>query len=908
MQDVGLNNIAKGLLSFAIQIFLLILTFFNNASAQNIADQIIIEESKILEQQALYSPVFSDFIIDSSQTGNNISLVNYIPANLFGEPFNRVKALSSNAVIFGNSYYEYPPSGFLIYEISDLGNPAKASEILFPYDGYEATALKFFEFKNNTLYLLYYKFPTSGPPSHYYDRYSLAQYDISNPYNPLLLKENNIYDVFGYLITADYAYISTHKYYSYFSDKYLGLDGIVIYDLTQPNNILFVGSLELSPPSTIYGNDAILFIKTGEKYTIIDVSDKSNPKVIGYLLDVHNDIAPAGYYGFIPMGSKGLSVVEFSDRMIPVEKVSLEGTFNGLTLKGNYIYATGGGVLKVIDISNPENPIIVGSYNIDLSKYYVHGSKIYGIKSTDPQTGVYILSCDSLKFSYNMNDFLVSTIVGNTTEKSLMIFENIYSDTIIIDNPIFDNPEFSLSSITFPISIPPDITFSLPIQFQPSAPGMRRCVLTLNTTILERPTINIYLAGIGTVDASFSFTSHNFEETIIGHTKTWNDFLITNSFSAPFTLDTVNINQPEFSHGITEFPITIAANSELNIPVYFTPTSEEIKNAIMTLYFGPVTFSKEINLTGTGSRHASLSHNSYDFGSRMLEQPVTRNDLSISNIADLPLCLDSIAIDPSEFSHSLSDFPFTISPYTSLNIPIIFNPVTTGNKSAAMTFFFNSEAFNRQIYLYGIGVVNPLRLILGERIFPDSYDFGEVIFGQSKESSQILIKNTSDGTVTIDSVTIDNSDFTIPEMDYPITLISTGYQYFSVSFNPSKIGTQTAALSIYTSASELPTAVRELTGTGLLKEFKLYQNYPNPFNGETTIQYSLPVKTFVKVRIYNLLGMLVKTLEHSEKEPGVYNLHWNGRDDAGKRVASGIYLYQIQAGGFKETKKLVFIK
>lgn len=91
-------------------------------------------------------------------------------------------------------------------------------------------------------------------------------------------------------------------------------------------------------------------------------------------------------------------------------------------------------------------------------------------------------------------------------------------------------------------------------------------------------------------------------------------------------------------------------------------------------------------------------------------------------------------------------------------------------------------------------------------------------------------------------------------------------------------------------------------------EFSLSQAYPNPFNPQTMIQYQLPQKSNVALKIYNLYGQEVRTLVQGEKEAGSYEVHWNGRDDLGQRVSSGIYIYRIQAGEFMQSRKLTLLK
>jgi len=83
----------------------------------------------------------------------------------------------------------------------------------------------------------------------------------------------------------------------------------------------------------------------------------------------------------------------------------------------------------------------------------------------------------------------------------------------------------------------------------------------------------------------------------------------------------------------------------------------------------------------------------------------------------------------------------------------------------------------------------------------------------------------------------------------------------------------------------------------------LSQNYPNPFNPVTEISFNLPEVVDVKLEIYNVLGQRVTTLVNGLTEAGIHSVTWDGSD-----VASGIYLYHLQAGNFVETKKMVLLK
>ncbi|NUM80652.1 T9SS type A sorting domain-containing protein, partial [bacterium] len=92
------------------------------------------------------------------------------------------------------------------------------------------------------------------------------------------------------------------------------------------------------------------------------------------------------------------------------------------------------------------------------------------------------------------------------------------------------------------------------------------------------------------------------------------------------------------------------------------------------------------------------------------------------------------------------------------------------------------------------------------------------------------------------------------------------------------------------------------------KEFGLEQNYPNPFNPTTTIRYNLKENTKVTLTIYNTLGQVVKALVDKEETAGIKNISWDGKDEHGKQVASGVYIYKLKTGNLVFSRKMIFLK
>jgi hypothetical protein len=88
----------------------------------------------------------------------------------------------------------------------------------------------------------------------------------------------------------------------------------------------------------------------------------------------------------------------------------------------------------------------------------------------------------------------------------------------------------------------------------------------------------------------------------------------------------------------------------------------------------------------------------------------------------------------------------------------------------------------------------------------------------------------------------------------------------------------------------------------------LHQNYPNPFNPVTNIAYEVAEHQAVTLTIFNTKGELVRMLKNTRQSPGRYSATWDGRNDGGQQVASGVYFYRLKVGAFTQTRKMVLLK
>ncbi|MEW6685948.1 MAG: C25 family cysteine peptidase [Candidatus Edwardsbacteria bacterium] len=192
-------------------------------------------------------------------------------------------------------------------------------------------------------------------------------------------------------------------------------------------------------------------------------------------------------------------------------------------------------------------------------------------------------------------------------------------------------------------------------------------------------------------------------------------------------------------------------------------------------------------------------------------------------------------------------------------------------------------------------------------ILEAGWDYGIIEIGIDTTWKQLGLITGNSGGWTKSSYNLSNY-FGSTEAKFRFTLFSDNdaYQYEGWYVDDIEVKSADTAVEEPLSAIRYP-----------LSAFRLYQNYPNPFSSQTAIRYLLSAISHTTLKIYNVAGQLVKTLVGqtlvgqtflSDITPGVYSVSWDGRDESGKRVASGVYFYQLTAGDFSAVKKMVLLR
>ena len=175
--------------------------------------------------------------------------------------------------------------------------------------------------------------------------------------------------------------------------------------------------------------------------------------------------------------------------------------------------------------------------------------------------------------------------------------------------------------------------------------------------------------------------------------------------------------------------------------------------------------------------------------------------------------------------------------------------------------------------------------------------------GITKNGYYFITVQTDDPNTAETEGTADNSNITAK-----ITIDAAEYNLYTDS-----LATQSSILhesgtnkDIDVWIKDIVLDVREQKQTPV--KFVLENNFPNPFNPETTIKYGIAKTSRVTLTIYNVTGQKIKTMINEEKQPGLYSAKWDGKNDPGQKVSSGIYIYRLQSGNYAAAKKMIFLK
>jgi subtilisin family serine protease len=447
-----------------------------------------------------------------------------------------------------------------------------------------------------------------------------------------------------------------------------------------------------------------------------------------------------------------------------------------------------------------------------------------------------------------------------------------------------------------------------------------------NTTSLNqwKPQLMLSTAIHTNISYQISHSSRNFGNVLVENTSEPATFTITNLGPDDFSINSIEIvGADRFNFSIVDVidsPILLAISETLSFDVIFSPLSSGLKSATINITHNANGSPSQIQLSGIGTEPiCSINIYDFNFGSVALNATSEPTLVIVTNTGSANLLVDNISFTASshadQFSLEIStDFPTTIAPGEEISIEAFFNPTSTGTKFGLIEITSNTQESPDFVMLSGLGINPPIISVT-----PSEFHFDNGVVGEPSEPVTFSIVNNGDAELIISEIYTNDENFFLSDLpDFPVSLFRTETSHFTLTFLPLSKGEKSDTVNIIHNASSTPytiaiTGGEPVTDTDMLTPLhssKLIGNYPNPFNPETMIEFSIGAisTSTVEINIYNLRGQLVRQLVYGTFPSGQHSVVWDGTDDSGRAVGSGVYLYRMITDDFTATKKMILIK
>ena len=335
-------------------------------------------------------------------------------------------------------------------------------------------------------------------------------------------------------------------------------------------------------------------------------------------------------------------------------------------------------------------------------------------------------------------------------------------------------------------------------------------------------------------------------------------------------------------------------------------------------------------MTGGGLAGVTIAEARKDLNSDLIaDHSVTKETLVINGVVTTP----NMGASASQTSYFIQDATGGIDVFffglttTSYAIGDSVRVIGTAAQYRGLVEFMPLvlDTVNFTILKHNAKVPTPLRLTLHQFVTnAESYE-GQLIeldtlykatgtWPASPANVSLYLTNASKADTVQMFLDLDAAIGGPTEPAYPINVVGVVSQYSSgstVNNNGYEIVPRSAADIIHTPGTS---AVQDKF-SGIPKNFELHNSYPNPFNPSTTILYGLPQQSRVSVKVYSLLGQEVRTLVNDIQSASYYRITWNGRDNYGMQVSSGVYFFRMSAEPvsgndqpFVQVKKMMLMK
>ena len=417
-----------------------------------------------------------------------------------------------------------------------------------------------------------------------------------------------------------------------------------------------------------------------------------------------------------------------------------------------------------------------------------------------------------------------SVVFGNVTvgssSKQPLTLTSTGTAPVVIDAGTLTGTSFSLAGAGFPITLSPNQSTTLNVEFDPAAVGPASGQLTIHSTSSANSTEVVNLSGAGIAVPSpqltLSTASLTFGNVTINSTSA-QPVTLTSTGTAPLTVTSAALTGAGLSLTGATFPITLSPGQAITWNVHLTPVAAgSITGQLTVQSNSSANSAAKVSITGIGtvapSPQLTLSTASLTFGSVTLNT-TSAQPLTLSSTGTAPVTITSASSTGAGFSLSGTSFPLVLRPGQSVNVNVQFDPTAAGAVSGQLTIQSDSATNSKPVVtLSGTGttpaVVDPELMVSSTTLA-----FGTVAVN-TPSTIPITLSSTGTVPVTITSATLTGSGFTMSGAVFPVTLNPTLAVVLSVQFDPTAVGDTAGQLKIVSNSSTNTTIIIGLSGSG----------------------------------------------------------------------------------------------
>jgi Abnormal spindle-like microcephaly-assoc'd, ASPM-SPD-2-Hydin/PQQ-like domain len=419
----------------------------------------------------------------------------------------------------------------------------------------------------------------------------------------------------------------------------------------------------------------------------------------------------------------------------------------------------------------------------------------------------------------------VFVAVGNTGGQKVVTLTNGNASAITISSVTLSgaNPgDFKISSKTCGSSLAASASCTANIAFAPTTTGNRSATLNFNDSDGSSPQ-TVALTGLGTSSSgtvSISPTSLTFSSTTVGSTSATQSATLTNGSSSSITISSVSIsgtNATDFVISSKTCGTSLAASASCTASIAFEPSATGTRTATLTFTDSASNSPQTVALTGTGvaaSGSASVSPTSLSWVYVAVGNRGGAKAATLTNSGTSSLTINGIALsgaNPGDYQITSKTCGFALAASASCTASVAFAPVTSGTRTATLTFNDSASNTPQTVTLSGLGTIAN-----SVSASPSSLSYPSTPVGTSSASQSAQLTNGLSSTVTISSVAISGTnaaDFTVSSKTCGTSLGANSACSATIVFKPTAAGTRTANLSFTDSATNSPQTV-SLSGVG----------------------------------------------------------------------------------------------